>query len=112
MVERSPYSLGEQPGARPFATEPKIGRSMLTTTQRMSQWSQYMPQCMAQCMSCATHGARMGGRRARIALVLIAGAALAACQTVTGSPTTEAEDNLLAASPANIASLSGVVQNN
>ena len=33
-------------------------------------------------------------------------------QTVTGSPTTEAEDNLLAASPANIASLSGVVQSN
>ena len=43
---------------------------------------------------------------------LLAGAALAGCQTVTGSPTTEIEDNQFAASPANIASLSGVVQRN
>ena len=47
-----------------------------------------------------------------VALALLAGAALAGCQTVTGSPTTEIEDNQLAASPANLASLSGVVQNN
>src|SRR5665213_2353764 len=59
-----------------------------------------------------------GGRQSRVvALIALAGLALttlalAGCQTVTGSPTTEAEDNLLAASPANIASLTGVVQSN
>src|SRR3954471_12096867 len=47
-----------------------------------------------------------------VGLALLAGAALAGCQTVTGAPTTETEDNQLAASPANIASLTGVVQNN
>src|SRR3954468_14383503 len=46
-----------------------------------------------------------------VALAFLAGA-LAGCQTVTGSPTTDIEDNQLAASPANIASLSGVVHSN
>ena len=47
-----------------------------------------------------------------VALALFAGVSLTGCQTVTGSPTTEIEDNQLAASPANLASLSGVVQSN
>ena len=53
-------------------------------------------------------------RRGRLACIaLLCAAALAGCQTVTGgSPTTEAQDNELAASPTNIASLSSVVQRN
>src|SRR5690349_13996791 len=112
MVERLPHSLGEQRGSRHARRnprkpkrEPQIGRAMLTTTQRMSH-------CMSQFLSCAIGGALIGKQHERIALVLIAGAAVAACQTVSGSPTTEADDNLLAASPANIASLTGVVQSN
>jgi tetratricopeptide (TPR) repeat protein len=59
----------------------------------------------------ASRTGRMGGTRA-CAAVLLAALALGGCQTVTGSPTTEAEDNQLAASPTNIASLTAVVQRN
>src|SRR5438874_11190894 len=43
---------------------------------------------------------------------LVAAAALAACQTVTGSPTTETDDSQFAASPTNVASLGSVIQRN
>ena len=62
---------------------------------------------------------RTTGGRTVAGAMLIAAAAIAStlggCGTVgvsNVSPTTEAEDKALAASPANIASLSGVVQNN
>ncbi len=34
IVERSPHSLGEQPGSRPAATEPRSIEQPMTTTQR------------------------------------------------------------------------------
>jgi hypothetical protein len=66
-------------------------------------------------MTQRTHSASLlgpaGDRLARI-VALVATAALAGCQTVGSSQTSEVEDNQFAASPANIASLTGVVQRN
>src|SRR3954463_9062417 len=82
IVERSPHCLVEHQGrSRPRRNFRSIEHQM-TTTQRSP------------------------GRI--VALALLAGVALAGCQTVTGSPTTDIEDNQLAASPANLSSLSGV----
>ena len=53
----------------------------------------------------------VGDQLARV-LLFIAAAALAGCQTVGTSPTSEVEENQYAASPANVASLTSVVQRN
>jgi tetratricopeptide (TPR) repeat protein len=53
----------------------------------------------------------VGDQLARV-LLFIAAAALAGCQTVGTAPTSEVEENQYAASPANVASLTSVVQRN
>ena len=66
-------------------------------------------------MTQRTHSASLLGfacGRLPLVIALAATAALAGCQTVSNSQTSEVEDNQFAASPANIASLTGVVQRN
>ncbi|HEY0568999.1 MAG TPA: tetratricopeptide repeat protein, partial [Xanthobacteraceae bacterium] len=87
-VERSPHSSGEQPDHHHRLSPADKAQGMIKHMTRTS------PQRLARVVA------------------IIAASALSACQTVSGTQTSETEGNQYAASPANLASLSSVVERN